>query len=132
MKFGCSIGIFLNSAHMICRSTDISQCFRGSFRLRDNESRLYLQTNAHSRCIKKSECNFSYTILFKCEINAKMTRVRKFREMIISYSVFYWSVRGPIFRRTDYSGLFFFLRHKNIHHAKKFSFITSFIIMMAC
>ena len=43
MKFGCSIGIFLNSAHLICRTTDISKCFRGSFRLRDNESRLYLR-----------------------------------------------------------------------------------------
>ena len=41
MKFGCSIGIFLSSAHLICRSTDISKCFRGSLRLRDNESRLY-------------------------------------------------------------------------------------------
>ena len=27
-------------AHLICRSTDISKCFRGSLRLRDNESRL--------------------------------------------------------------------------------------------
>ena len=42
MQFGCSIGIFLNSAHLICPSTDISQCFRGSLRLRDNESRLYV------------------------------------------------------------------------------------------
>ena len=42
MKFGCSFGIYLNSANLICRSTDISGCFRGSLRLRDNESRLYL------------------------------------------------------------------------------------------
>ena len=28
MKFGCLISIFLNSAHLICRSTDISKCFR--------------------------------------------------------------------------------------------------------
>ena len=42
MKFGCSIGIFLNSANLICRSTDISKCFTGSLQLRDNESRLYL------------------------------------------------------------------------------------------
>ena len=42
VKFGCSIGIFLNTAHLICRSTDISKCFRWSLRLRDNESRLYL------------------------------------------------------------------------------------------
>ena len=41
-KFGCSIGIFPNSANLICRSTDISKCFRGSLRLRDYESRLYL------------------------------------------------------------------------------------------
>ena len=41
MKFGCSIGIFVISANLICRSTDISKCFRESLRLRDNESRLY-------------------------------------------------------------------------------------------
>ena len=41
MKFGCSIGIFLNSAYLICRSTNIAKCFRGSLRLRDNESQLY-------------------------------------------------------------------------------------------
>ena len=41
MRFVCSIGIFLNYANLICRSTDISRCFRGSLRLRDNESRLY-------------------------------------------------------------------------------------------
>ena len=42
MKFGCTICIFLNSENLICRSTDISKCFRGSLQLRDNESRLYL------------------------------------------------------------------------------------------
>ena len=42
MKFGCLIGIFLKFANLICRSTDIAKCFRGSLRLRDNESRLYL------------------------------------------------------------------------------------------
>ena len=41
MKFGCAICIFLNSENLICRSTDISKCFRGSLQLRDNESRLY-------------------------------------------------------------------------------------------
>ena len=41
MKFGCLIGIFLNSADLICRNTDISKCLRGSLLLRDNESRLY-------------------------------------------------------------------------------------------
>ena len=42
VKFGCSIAIFLSSAHLICRSTDISKYFRGSLRLHDNESRLYI------------------------------------------------------------------------------------------
>ena len=41
VKFGCLICIFLNSENVICRSTDISKCFRGSLQLRDNESRLY-------------------------------------------------------------------------------------------
>ena len=33
---------FLSSANLICRSTDITKCFRWSLRLRDNKSRLYL------------------------------------------------------------------------------------------
>ena len=41
MKFGCAICIFLSYENLICRSTDISKCFRGSLQLRDNESRLY-------------------------------------------------------------------------------------------
>ena len=31
MKFGCSFGIFLNSAHLICRSTVISCVSAGPF-----------------------------------------------------------------------------------------------------
>ena len=46
VKFGCLIGIFLYSAHLICRSTDISKNLRGSLRLRDNESRLYFEVMA--------------------------------------------------------------------------------------
>ena len=42
MKFGCAICNFLNSENLICRTTDISKCFRGSLQLRDNESRLYI------------------------------------------------------------------------------------------
>ena len=60
MKFGCPIGIFLNSAQLICRSTDISKCFRESLRLRDNESRLYLETAAMNGHITKSE--YTYVI----------------------------------------------------------------------
>ena len=36
------LSIFLKSAHLICRDTDISKYFRKSLGLRDNESRLYL------------------------------------------------------------------------------------------
>ena len=61
MKFGCSIGIFLNSAHLICRSKDISKCFRGSLRLRDNESRLYLRMNYRFEKITLCQCmNFRW------------------------------------------------------------------------
>ena len=51
MKFGRSFGIFLNSAHLICRSTDISKCLSMSLRLRDNESRLYKNINLHLKNI---------------------------------------------------------------------------------
>ena len=34
--------VFLNSATLICRGTDISKCFRESLGIRDNESRLYI------------------------------------------------------------------------------------------
>ena len=37
VKFGCAICIFLNSENLICRSADISKCFKGSFQHRDNE-----------------------------------------------------------------------------------------------
>ena len=34
--------VFLSSANLICRSTDISKCFIESLGVRDNESRLYV------------------------------------------------------------------------------------------
>ena len=58
MKFGCSFGIFLISANLICRSTDISKCFGRSLRLRDNESRLYLLLDV------LLVCNFFYYWVF--------------------------------------------------------------------
>ena len=42
VKFGCSNCFFLNTTNLICRSTDILECFRGSLRFWDNESRLYV------------------------------------------------------------------------------------------
>ena len=51
MKFGCSFGIFIDSADLICRSTDISKYFSGSLRLRDNESRLYMTWISRMTCI---------------------------------------------------------------------------------
>ena len=41
VKFGCSNCFFLNTTNLVCRSTDISKCFRGSLRFRDNDSGLY-------------------------------------------------------------------------------------------
>ena len=60
-EFGCSFGIFLNSANLICRSTDISKCFRGSLRLRDNESRLYIDSRTtHDKDNKFSCVNYRH------------------------------------------------------------------------
>ena len=62
-EFGCSIGIFLNSANLICRSTDISKCFKGSLRLPDNESRLYHQNRIklYSDCLESDQTPRSVT-----------------------------------------------------------------------
>ena len=60
MEFGCSFGIFLNSAHLICQSTDISKCFSWSLRLRDTESRLYTYVLTLIRTVSK----LSITTLF--------------------------------------------------------------------
>ena len=43
VKGGCSINCFPESANLICRSTDISNCFIESLGIRDNESRLYVK-----------------------------------------------------------------------------------------
>ena len=43
VKGGCSINCFPESANLICRSTDISNCFIESLGVRDNESRLYIK-----------------------------------------------------------------------------------------
>ena len=59
MKFGCSIGIFLNSANLTCRSTNISKCFSESLRLRDNENQLY------SEKIKCRQLQFFLTLWVK-------------------------------------------------------------------
>ena len=35
---------FLNTTSLICRSTDISKCFKGFLRFRDNEGQLYFKS----------------------------------------------------------------------------------------
>ena len=42
VKGGCRLIVFLSSANLICRSTDISKCFIESLGFRDNESRLHI------------------------------------------------------------------------------------------
>ena len=44
MKSGRAIRIFINSENLMCRSTDILKCFRGSLQRRDNENRLYIRS----------------------------------------------------------------------------------------
>ena len=71
VKFRCSIGIFLNTAHLICRSTDISKCFRGSLRLRDNESRLYLLPVSRRVTLKGKSC-LSWGKFFPFRVNPSL------------------------------------------------------------
>ena len=43
LKVVVRLTVFLSSANLICRSTDISKCFIESLGFRDNESRLYMR-----------------------------------------------------------------------------------------
>ena len=68
----CSMGIFLNSSNLICRSTDSSKSFRGSLRLRDNESRLYFIRRPSDTCASdktpprlRSKSAWSYIALYQ-------------------------------------------------------------------
>ena len=60
VKVGYSFGIFLNSANLICRSTDISKCFREFLRLRDNESRLYMELGRKSLTVFSTAKNAEF------------------------------------------------------------------------
>ena len=66
-EIGCLIGISLNSANLICRSTDISKCFRGSLRLWDNRSRLYFNITLYFDIITGSRNAYE---IFKYARNA--------------------------------------------------------------
>ena len=43
--------VFLTSAALIFRGTDISKCFRGSLGIRDNESRLYFNSEDYKQYV---------------------------------------------------------------------------------
>ena len=61
---------FLNTINLICRSTDISKCFRGSLRFRDNESRL------HSDLLKMCMsyfCRSNYNHVKTCVLKSTFT-----------------------------------------------------------
>ena len=45
--------VFLNSANLICRSTDISKYVRESFGIRDNESRLYMLVSSNENTMAR-------------------------------------------------------------------------------
>ena len=52
--------VFLTLSTLICRSTDISNCFSESLGIRDNESRLYMRTDT----IYELTCvNYELTLL---------------------------------------------------------------------
>ena len=70
MKCGCSNIFFLNTINLICRSTDISKCFRGSLRFRDNESRLY--SDLLKMCMSYF-CRSNYNHVKTCVLKSSFT-----------------------------------------------------------
>ena len=74
VKCGRSNYVFLNSANLICRGTDISKYFRESLGIRDNEIRLYLEVvsclvlrykaryDSISQCWPEAKCLESFLI----------------------------------------------------------------------
>ena len=48
--------VFVNSANLICRRTDISKYSRESLRLRDNESRLYIKKRRRDSSVDSEVC----------------------------------------------------------------------------
>ena len=77
MKFGCLNCTFLSTTNLICRSTDISKCFRGSLRLGDNESRLFLviqvnHSGAVSHLVDITYAESFYVVEFMVHKNASL------------------------------------------------------------
>ena len=73
---------FLNSANLICRSTDISKYFRESLGIRDNESRLYTPVNpTFTTCVTTNWlCFMSHTISLSTgrqDVSGKACRAKK-------------------------------------------------------
>ena len=58
--------VFLISANLICRSTDISKCFRESLGIRDNKNRLYLN---YYKMASRLEVTFVF-----CKVAAHTTK----------------------------------------------------------
>ena len=71
VKCGCSKYIFLNSANLICRGTDISKYFIESLGFRDNESRLYFMFSVFSRAA------FTDFIYIQTHVCARMEMFKK-------------------------------------------------------
>ena len=64
------IVFFLNTTILICRSTDISKCSRGSLRFRDNESRLYIYYPMQTQTSHTGLCS-------KCQVTVLNMNIRK-------------------------------------------------------
>ena len=102
MTFGCAICIFLNSENLICRSMDISKCFRGSLQLRDNESRLCILkfnslrfrcSNAAKRCRMSNIINRDETAGAVCSGSTLFIGVGSFR-ILGGQGLEYWRGQG--------------------------------------
>ena len=56
LKLVVRLIVFLSSANLICRSTDILKCFIESIGIRDSESRLYMMSDSVACCTSVHGC----------------------------------------------------------------------------
>ena len=109
MKFGCSNSFFLNTTNLICRSTAISKCLRGSLRFRDNESRLYLDSGTPE---VKVSATTELGLLTRQERFSSTTETKWFGH----HSVFLVCLNAKVFfsgRKVPHDGNYPFFRFEN-------------------
>ena len=103
MKFGCLNCFFLSTTNLICRSTDISKCFSGSLRFRDNENRLSICLDLPSLVLSLDS---DWLISFFDQIEEFLLLLDQFEDRITFSSYCKFFAQITLFLPHDYTCLF--------------------------